>query len=628
MMKTGINGRLISLIIYIINYLFGVFMYYNNQQSRAPYQPAELRQPQMPQRMPTAGFNSSQPVSEPQPLPYPGTMQQQQPQMPQPTLGQAMQRPGNMQQQPQPMQQYAKGGVARSKKMVIAHFNPRELDVLDHLQGSRKECGKTGVRSYSHLEEIFKNPHILNNIHTSVQKHHAHKQLEDHVNPNTGHPEYWNIGPTLSSLGNSLGTLAGNAYSGLKKMGSDIYNSFNNSPLGDEFWKHPDVRSANDIYNTGKDIYRGTQSVLNPQPGEWANIGRNVIRPFYANGQRPRYAKGGSTHTHYGTPELEHLAAGGRHGDTELALIGPHTQHLFNQLAGRTTRNPNTGHPEYFSLPIGSMLSSLGGGLSSLASSAGTGLANGIYHGGTALGNAALSGMQGIANGVDTARNMASGLGNSLYGMGNNTAQNAMGGMRRIGNAATAVPNTLTERIGSYVGGGAGGLAGGLGGQSLGGMAGSTLGAYTGIPGMETMGGIAGRALGGMAGGYGGRSLGSGLGTTAAPYVAATIQPALAQAGQYATNAANNVLPGLGDAAGAALGGQGLGNAARGIGAAGLAGLGGMAARRGFNAISPTLGGIARGAAVGSLYPIGVGVNAGIKGKKQRNQHQEQEYHG
>lgn len=59
---------------------------------------------------------------------------------------------------------------------------------------------------------------------------------------------------------------------------------------------------------------------------------------------RKRHAQGGYS------PSMEHLREGGRNGDTELALIGPHTHHLFNQLAGHATRNPNTGHPEYFDL--------------------------------------------------------------------------------------------------------------------------------------------------------------------------------------------------------------------------------------------------------------------------------------
>src|SRR5882762_864435 len=140
----------------------------------------------------------------------------------------------------------AKGGSAKHKK-VLAHFNPKELQVMDHLQGHVERCPKTGLKSYSHLEELFKNPHIIGNVH-----------------------------------------------------------------------KHN-------------------------------------------NAQREHHAMGGN---------VDHLAAGGRNGDTEMALIGPNTQHLFHQIAGRSTTNPNTGHPEFWSL------GGLGGALSGAASAAGRGLSN------------------------------------------------------------------------------------------------------------------------------------------------------------------------------------------------------------------------------------------------------------
>jgi len=128
-------------------------------------------------------------------------------------------------------QSFAKGGRPgrHHKGMTAAHMSPKELHILDHLQGGPK-FGHEGIREYSHLEELLKNPHIVQSVHR-----HAHHH-------------------------------------------------------------------------------------------------------------RQRHAHGGLT------PSMEHLRQGGRFGDSELALIGPHTHHLFNQLAGHVTRNPNTGHPEYFSL--------------------------------------------------------------------------------------------------------------------------------------------------------------------------------------------------------------------------------------------------------------------------------------
>lgn len=185
----------------------------------------------------------------------------------------------------------AKGGRAKHKK-VLAHFSPKELHVMDHLQGHSERCPKTGLRSYSHLEELLKNPHIVGTIHR-----HAH-------------------------------------------------------------------------------------------------------------GHRQHHAMGGN---------IEHLAQGGRNGDTEMALIGPHTQHIFHQLAGRSTTNPHTGHPEFWSL--GGALSGLGGALKGAASTAGRGLANAaqaaapiarqaatsIGQGARTLGSSALSAAKAAAPHVGTA---------------------------------------------------------------------------------------------------------------------------------------------------------------------------------------------------------------------------------
>jgi hypothetical protein len=55
---------------------------------------------------------------------------------------------------------------------------------------------------------------------------------------------------------------------------------------------------------------------------------------------------------------IQGMAHNGRHGDTEMAFIGPHTRQLLDKLAGHKTRNPYDGHPEYFSL--GKMLGGIG----------------------------------------------------------------------------------------------------------------------------------------------------------------------------------------------------------------------------------------------------------------------------
>lgn len=66
------------------------------------------------------------------------------------------------------------------------------------------------------------------------------------------------------------------------------------------------------------------------------------------------------------SPSVQHLREGGRYGDTEIAMIGPRTKHLFDNFSVYPTKNPYTGHPEYWS--IGSALNGLWDTVSGAAS--------------------------------------------------------------------------------------------------------------------------------------------------------------------------------------------------------------------------------------------------------------------
>jgi len=130
---------------------------------------------------------------------------------------------------------YAHGGRTKRGKLIMAHFNPKELDALDHLQGSREKCPRTGMRSYTHLEEVLKNPHLLASVHHHAREHHAHG--------------------------------------------------------------------------------------------------------------------GEAMHQNYHNEHLNNMASHGVHGDTELALIGPHMHHVLNRLAAPgTVTNHQDGRPQYWSL--------------------------------------------------------------------------------------------------------------------------------------------------------------------------------------------------------------------------------------------------------------------------------------
>ncbi len=238
-------------------------------------------------------------------------------------------------------QSFAKGGSTRHKGMTTVHMNPHELHVLDHLQG-QPEYGHGGERKYSHLEELLKNPHIVENV-----RHHA----------------------------------------------------------------------------------------------------------------RQHHAEGGLT------PGMEHLREGGRHGDSELAMIGPHTRHLFNELAGHPTPNPNTGHPEYFSISnaLSGIWKSVKNNAGDFARAAAPSL---LPMAASALGNrfGPMAGMAGnlAAQGIQSRLGSPSGNANpyaSALGKGLGSAAQSYGGGA---NASQAFGKGLNS-FGSSVGGGFGNAAGAAG---------------------------------------------------------------------------------------------------------------------------------------------------------------------
>lgn len=89
---------------------------------------------------------------------------------------------------------YAHGGRTKRGKLVMAHFSPKELDVLDHLQGKQERCPRTNMRSYTHLEELLKNPHILSSVHHHAHHaqahHHPHHEQHAHHHAHGG-PEHY-----------------------------------------------------------------------------------------------------------------------------------------------------------------------------------------------------------------------------------------------------------------------------------------------------------------------------------------------------------------------------------------------------------------------------------------------------
>lgn len=297
----------------------------------------------------------------------------------------------------------AHGGRAKHRKMVLVHANPKELDIMDHLQGDMERCPRTGLRSYGHLEELFKNPHIVANVH-----HHARR---------------------------------------------------NHHAMG----------------------------------------GHQPIHHMHSH--HPHHAMAAHQNMH-------HLAEEGRHGDTEMALIGHHTRHLFDQLAGHPTRNPHTGHPEYFNLKdaLSGAWNAIKGVGSTIAPYAGTAL-GGLFGGpaGAAAGMAAGQGLSKLLGGGENASPAMQTLGQG--------AQRAYDAYKGGLSPQQALAHG-TQYIGGRMGGGVGKALQGFGsaysqGQGLGSSLGQ--GARTGF---EQMGGTGGlmNAAKNIAGSYGSQGgLGGGI---------------------------------------------------------------------------------------------------------------------
>lgn len=151
---------------------------------------------------------------------------------------------------------FARGGRVKNSKMIKVHMNSRESDILDHLQGGREE--KDGIKAYSSLEHLLKNPHIINSVHHHARKQRHHYAMGGNVldnqaaqegrygdnqivqigphtqhlfnqlatnhslNPYTEYPEYWSLGPALEGIWNTV-----------KGVGKEVYPSI--LPMAQQF---------------------------------------------------------------------------------------------------------------------------------------------------------------------------------------------------------------------------------------------------------------------------------------------------------------------------------------------------------------------------------------------------------
>ena len=270
---------------------------------------------------------------------------------------------------------FARGGSARRhKRMIAAHFNPQELHELDHWQGSIQRSSKDGRRSYGHLEDILKNPHLLGAIHHHASQHRA---------------------------------------------------------------------------------------------------------------------MGGHMH--------EAEAQDGRHGDTEIAYIGPHMRHLLDAYAGHATRNPHDGHPEYFSLSgmmggLRNTLGTVGRGIGNAASATGSAIYNGakgVFGAAAPYIRDALPALGSMAGGaLDKSGLVPPGVGSALGGMAGNLGSSVMNHF---------VPEQAPTGMAAHIGQGLGTAAQNF---SQGQSARQSLGAGVGATG-QAMGNTGGQFLQGAGNAFG-----------------------------------------------------------------------------------------------------------------------------
>lgn len=268
--------------------------------------PALLNQTQSPPYQGTGGLQL-------QPRP-PATMQ------PNPTATPQFSAPSSMQPQYNMPQSYAHGGRPKRGKMVMAHMSPKELNVLDHIQGKQERCPRSNMRSYSHLEELLKNPHILHKVHQHVQHHcqggmayahgghvydghpeghamasngihgdtelamigpHTHRVFDglsrmhgysagDLVNPHDGRPQYWSLGNTLSGMYNAVTGLPNT----IKQGAEDLYNT---GKQGIQGAGNLISQGVNDVYNTGKQGIQGVGNLISQGANDVYNTGKQGI---------------------------------------------------------------------------------------------------------------------------------------------------------------------------------------------------------------------------------------------------------------------------------------------------------------------------------------------------------------
>lgn len=166
----------------------------------------------------------------------------------------------------------------KAMELIIAHFNPRELEVMDREQGGRTHIPGTDTPHYKGLEKLMSNSNVEHLVRRAFEKHaeggrigESARDIEDmkrkgrfgdsemayigpntrrifdritadltgnskkNAHPSTGKPEYFGLGSFLGGIGktvskgvSSLGNMAGQAANGVMHAAAPVAQGLGN----------------------------------------------------------------------------------------------------------------------------------------------------------------------------------------------------------------------------------------------------------------------------------------------------------------------------------------------------------------------------------------------------------------
>lgn len=249
-----------------------------------------------------------------------------------------------------------------SKELIMSVFQ----DIMNNVV---KEARKTHPHLFQH-ENSGKN-------NMPEQSHEHHHSSENHVSqPHHEHqpqPRYQHSQPS-SGLGKALSKM-------MHKMKLAHFNPKELEEL--DSWQGGRTDAADDLRHLS-----GVEELLSNPENE------KIILKSYE-----RHAKGGRIGELL--QQADQMRHKGRHGDSEMALVGPNTLRIFNKLLNGGSVNPGTKKHEFFNLGgfLGGVGRTLSGGFNTMGSTLGQGVNNIIQGPGRQLASSAMNALPGAIMG-------------------------------------------------------------------------------------------------------------------------------------------------------------------------------------------------------------------------------------